>query len=124
MHNHVGTTLKQGASYHAINPSQTYSISFRAKWLRGSNRLHTRLYANRLARQTLLNMPSTGGTPGAVNSRAVGNIGPTFDALAHSPVVPAAGVPATVSVRVADSDGVAGVQLFTAVNGPLSHSQR
>jgi hypothetical protein len=117
MHNHAGTTLKQGASYHTINPAQTYSISFRAKWLRGSNRLHTRLYANRLARQTLLNRPSTGGTPGAVNSRAVGNVGPMFDALAHSPVVPAAGVPATVSVRVADSDGVATVELFTSVNG-------
>ena len=49
-----GTTLKNGAAFHAISPSQLQH-QLRAKWLRGSNRLHTRLYANRLARQTLLN---------------------------------------------------------------------
>jgi hypothetical protein len=117
MHNHAETTLKNGTAYHTISASQTYTISFRAKWLRGSNRLHTRLYLNRLARQTLLNRPTTGGTPGAVNGRRVANAGPTFAALAHAPVVPAAGQSATVSIRVADPDGVANVQLFTSVNG-------
>ena len=117
MHNHVTTTLKNGASFHTINASQTYAISFRAKWLRGSNRLHTRLYCNRLARQTLLNMPATGGTPGAVNRSAVPNLGPTFDALKHSPVIPAATEAATVKLRVADPDGIAAVELFTSLNG-------
>lgn len=117
MHNHAGTTLKNGASFHIINPSQTYSISFRAKWLRGSNRLHTRLYTNRLARQTLLDRPATGGTPGALNSRRVANAGPTFSSLSHAPVVPPAGQPATVSVRVADPDSVANVELFRSING-------
>ncbi len=117
MHNHAGSTLKNGASYHAIVATDTYNITFRAKWLRGSNALNSRLYVNRLALKTLLNRPTTGGTPGALNSRFNANIGPTFDALAHSPVVPAATVPATVSVRVDDSDGIATVQLFTSVNG-------
>ena len=117
MHNHAGTTLKSGATFHTINAAQTYSITFRAKWLRGSNQLHSRLYTNRLALKTVLNRPSTGGTPGAVNSRFVANIGPTFDGLLHAPAVPTAGLPATVTVKVADPDGLASVQLFTSIGG-------
>ena len=117
MANNAGTTLKNGASFHTIVATDTYAISFRAKWLRGSNALHSRLYVNRLATKTLLNRPTTGGTPGAVNSRFQANIGPTFDGLSHFPVVPAATVPATVTVSVSDPDGLASVQLFTAVNG-------
>jgi hypothetical protein len=117
MHNHATTTLKAGASYHTINSAANYAITFRAKWLRGSNRLHTRLYCNRLARQTLLNVPVTGGTPGAVNRSRVANLGPTFDALAHSPVVPEVSQAASVTLKVADPDGVASVLLFTSVDG-------
>ena len=117
MHNHAGTTLKNGASFHTIVASHTYNISFRAKWLRGSNLLHSRLYVNILPLKTTLNRPATGGTPGAPNSRFAANVGPTFDALAHSPVVPPAALAATVSVKVADPDGIASVQLFTSVNG-------
>jgi Lamin Tail Domain/Concanavalin A-like lectin/glucanases superfamily len=117
MHNHATTTLKNGAAFHTIVATDTYNISFRAKWLRGSNALHTRLYANRLPRKTLLNRPATGGTPGAVNSRFVANTGPTFDALSHSPAVPAASQPASVTVRISDADGIGSVQLFTSING-------
>lgn len=117
MHNHATTTLKNGTAFHTISAANTYTISFRAKWLRGSNRLHTRLYCNRLARQTLLPVPATGGTPGAVNRSAVVNAGPTFDALNHAPAVPAVAEAATVRVSVADSDGIASVELFTALNG-------
>ena len=117
MHNNAGTTLKNGASFHTIVASHTYNITFRAKWLRGSNLLHSRLYVNILPLKTVLNRPATGGTPGMQNSRYVANVGPTFDALAHSPAVPPAALPATVSVKVADPDGVASVQLFTSING-------
>ena len=117
MCNHVTTTLKAGASYHTISAANTYAISFRAKWLRGSNRLHTRLYCNRLARQTFLNVPVTGGTPGAVNRSKVANLGPTFDAMIHAPAVPEISQDATVTLKVADPDGVASVELFTSVEG-------
>jgi hypothetical protein len=120
MNNHAETTLKRGSTVlgaNGIDGTKQYQVSFRAKWLRGSNRLHSRLYFNRLARQTLLNMPTTGGTPGAVNGRRVPNVGPTFQALSHSPVVPAVGQAATVSVRVDDPDTVTSVDLFTSVNG-------
>lgn len=58
--NQANTTLKNGSSCHTINAASTYTISFRAKWLRGSNRLLSRLYCNRLPLQTLLNVPATG----------------------------------------------------------------
>ena len=117
MHNHAETTLKNGATYHSLVAADTYTISFRAKWVRGSNKLHTRLWHNRLAVQTLLNRPTTGGTPGAINSRSVANIGPTFSSLGHAPAVPVALQPATVSIQVADPNSVASVLLFTSVNG-------
>ena len=43
MHNHAETTLADGAN---IISGQEYRISFRAKWISGSNQLNTRLYLN------------------------------------------------------------------------------
>lgn len=117
LYNQANTTLKSGSAFHTINASSTYTISFRAKWLRGSNRLHSRLFCNRLPRQTLLEVPATGGTPGAANSRTVVNLGPTLAAFGHAPVVPAANAAATVTVEAADPDGIASVLLFRSVNG-------
>ncbi len=116
MSNHCETTLKNGASFWTINPAKTYRIKYRARWAGGSNRLHTRLYFNRGAHQELLPMPTTGGTPGAQNSRFVANAGPTFSGATHSPAVPAALAGATVSARITDSDGVASANLFYSVN--------
>lgn len=59
MHNHCCTTVKDGANYITLNAASTYTIRFRAKWLRGSNRLLSRLYLNRLPKQTLLQRPAT-----------------------------------------------------------------
>lgn len=117
MHNHAETTLKNGGTYVSLDATHTYNITFRAKWLRGGNRLNTRLWFNRLPRQTLLPIPVTGGTPGAPNGKAVANIGPTFDAMSHSPVIPAAGQVATVSIQVADPDGIGSAQLLYSANG-------
>ena len=117
LYNQANTTLKNGGTFHTIAAASTYDISFRAKWLRGSNRLHSRLYCNRLSRQTLLNVPVTGGTPGAANSRLAANIGPTLSGFGHTPVVPAASAAATVTVSASDPDGVASVLLFRSING-------
>ena len=111
---HVETTLAAGRS--VVN-GRTYEISFRARWVSGSPALHTRLYFNRLPRTTLLALPEAAGTPGAANSRGFANIGPTFTGLIHSPAVPAAGAPVTVTVAAADPDGVASATLRYAVNG-------
>ncbi|NIP96884.1 MAG: hypothetical protein GWO24_26975, partial [Akkermansiaceae bacterium] len=63
-------------SFVTISSSKAYRISFRAKWLGGSNQLNTRLYFNRVPQTTLLDVPENRGTPGAPNSQLVENAGP------------------------------------------------
>ncbi|MFP6632813.1 MAG: lamin tail domain-containing protein, partial [Planctomycetota bacterium] len=78
MHNHVEATLAGGAS---ITNGRLYEISFRAKWIAGSNQVHTRLYFNRCPKTTLVERPENPGTPGSRNSRFLSNAGPTFTGL-------------------------------------------
>ncbi len=113
MGNQIETTFASGS----IVEGRTYEISFRAKWLTGSNQLNSRLYFDRLGGVTILKRPSAPGTPGAPNSTRVPNLGPTYSGLAHTPIVPAAGQPVTVSVAATDPDGVASLQLRYSVNG-------
>jgi hypothetical protein len=114
MHNHAETTLRDGRR---TTNGRVYEISYRARWLRGSEQLNTRLYFNRLARTTRLNRPGPGGTPGAPNSALTDRMGPTFERLAHAPVVPAAGEPVTVRVEARAPDGVASATLNVSVDG-------
>ncbi|MSQ03278.1 MAG: hypothetical protein EXR71_15530, partial [Myxococcales bacterium] len=111
MHNHAETTLFRSIS------TREYEVSFRARWISGSNQLNSRLYFNRLPRTTLVELPSPSGTPGAPNSTVVENTGPTFDDLAQSVAVPAAYEAVSISVSAADPDGVAGVTLWSSVAG-------
>jgi hypothetical protein len=117
MHNHCETTLKSGTAEVTISSSLTYRISFRARWVSGCNLLNTRLYFNRIANTTVLPVASGGGTPGSPNTSTAPNLGPTFTGLTHSPAVPAANQPATVSVDIADPDGLGPVSLFYSVSG-------
>lgn len=112
MHNQIETTLAS-----AISNGATYQISFRARWVGGSNQLHTRCYFNRMARVNVIDRVANPGTPGAVNSRSAVNAGPTFAALNHSPGVPEAGATATISCVASDPDGIGGMTLFYSVNG-------
>ena len=116
MHNHLETTLKSGASFVTIQNGTEYSISFRAKWISGSNQLNSRLYFNRVAKTNLLATPALGGTPGAENSAFVANGGPTYSSLSHSPVLPVAGEDVKVSVSLDDPDGIASAVLRYSVN--------
>ncbi len=113
-HNHVETTL---AGNRKVVNSNEYEISFRARWLAGSNQLNTRLYFNRLARTTLLPMSAHPGTPGARNSQYRDNIGPTYADLSHAPVVLAVNQAVTVTCTLHDPDGVQGASLWYAVDG-------
>jgi hypothetical protein len=117
MSNHAETTLKSGSSFVSVSSNQAYRMTFRAKWLGGSNQLNTRLYFNRLARTTPLEGPLDGGTPGQRNSAWEPNAGPTFTGLHHEPAVPSEGESVNVFVKAWDPDGVASVQLFYAVDG-------
>ncbi len=111
MHNHVETTL--------LRPVVTteYSITFRARHVSGSNQLHTRLYFQRLAATSHIPQAAVTGTPGAANSQAVANLGPTLTDLRTDQASPAPGLPVAISVRVDDPDGVQRVQLHWAVDG-------
>ena len=110
--NRIETTFFTGRQ---VTVGNTYQISFRARWMAGSNQVNTRLYFNYLQRTMLLNVGNQWGTPGLANSASVANIGPTVTALAHTPVVPAASNAVTVSARVADPDNVASASLFYRV---------
>ena len=114
MHNHVETTLTNNLP---VTTGLQYEISFRAKWLAGCPRLNSRLYFNRLAHTTDLLVITSGGTPGARNSRYETNIGPTFANLRHTPVVPTATNAVSVSVNASDPSNIASARLFYSVNG-------
>lgn len=111
MHDHAETTLTRDIS------TKNYKISFRARWVWGSNQLHTRLYFNRLPTTTLLEQPALSGTPGQPSSRAVDNLGPSFSGAKQDVAVPEPGEAVEISVAVEDPDGVAAVSLWYAVDG-------
>jgi hypothetical protein len=115
-HNRVESTFAGGRS---VVVGRTYRISFRARWVGGSGQLNTRLYFNHLQRTTILSADAVWGTPGQPNSALVRNLGPTFRELSHRPVVPASGMPATVSVKPEDPDGIEDATLFYRIgSGP------
>ena len=91
MHNHAETKLKAGATF-VTDHLEPAPIASRSVPVGSPDRTssNTRLYFIRLARRTLLPVADGGGTPGAVNSTRIANIGPTFSGLAHSPAVPPA----------------------------------
>jgi hypothetical protein len=111
MHNHAETTLTEPIT------ADTYAISFRARWVSGNNQLHTRLYFNRLPRTTRVARPTTSGTPGAPNTAASDNLGPTLDDLRQDTAVPVEGQAVAIRVRAADPDGVATVTLWSREDG-------
>lgn len=94
-----------------INAGTTATLRAQVRWLRGHPEILLRLRGNWLEAAGVLNVPSNLGTPGAPNSRYSSNAGPTIVDVAHSPVLPAANQPVTVTARVVDGDGVAAVRL-------------
>jgi hypothetical protein len=111
MHNHAETTLLRPIA------RQEYEISFRVRWISGSNQLNSRLYFNRLARTTLVAQPAGSGTPGERNTGYEENIGPTFAGMRHDAAVPAPFEPVRVTISVDDPDAVESVTLWTSVDG-------
>jgi hypothetical protein len=116
-HNKIETTF---ANRERVVVGTEYQISFRAKWLAGSNQVNTRLYFNYLQKTSLITAPDQwkqSGTPGTANSTRVANIGPTYAQLRHEPAVPAENEPVKVSISARDPDGVTAMSLFYSVEG-------
>jgi hypothetical protein len=86
---------------------QTATLRAKVRWLRGATTLRLRLRGNWL--EAVGSILTTGalGTPGAANSRALANSAPAIFEVKHTPVLPAAGEPVTITARVEDPDGVA-----------------
>lgn len=125
MSNHAETTLKNGATLlgtGGINAALNYRISFRARWWRGNNALNSHLYFNRGPVTTTLSRPTTGGTPGAVNSTYSPTATVTLGSVMHSPAVPAAGQAATVTAQAADPGTVSAVTLYYSINEAAEQS--
>ncbi len=119
MANHAETTLKSGTvllGTGGLNAAVNYTISFRARWQKGNNALNSHLYFNRGPATTILARPTTGGTPGLVNSTFSATAGITLAGVSHSPAVPAAGTAATITARVDDPENTTSVSLIYSVN--------
>ena len=114
LHNHGETTFIGNAP--VINGVE-YEISFRAKWLRGSNQFNTRFYVTRVGETSLVDVAHDNGTPGAINSSWETNTGPTYTDFGHHPVLPANQQDTTVTVIADDPDGVAAMMLRWGIDG-------
>ena len=110
----IESTLANGAS--VVNGWE-YEISYRAKWISGSNQVNTELFHGRVAKTTLIDVPENTGTPGAQNSQFVANAGPTYADFAHGPVIPDANEAITVSTYISDPDGVNSATLWYRPDG-------
>ena len=111
-YNNASSTFPSG---HRVDATKTYAISFKAKWVKGSPLLNTRLYLNRLSRTHVLPIPDHLGTPGAGTSHR--NIGPTMKALRVHPLAQQAIEPVTVTVRARDPQGISEMKLAYRPSG-------
>jgi CotH protein/lamin tail-like protein/Ig-like domain-containing protein len=87
------------------------TIRAKVRWLAGHTNVLLRLYGNYLEAVGDLRLPTNLGTPGLPNSRAVPNAGPAIVGVVHSPILPAAGQPVTVTARISDPDGLGALSL-------------
>jgi len=95
----------------AVANGTTATLRAKVKWLRGHPEILLRLKGNYLEAYGRLTLPTNLGTPGAVNSSAVQNLGPVITETTHRPILPQAGQSVRVTSRVADPDKVQSVTL-------------
>ncbi|MCH8922893.1 MAG: lamin tail domain-containing protein, partial [Planctomycetes bacterium] len=119
LHNHAETTFVGNA---APIDGRDYEITFRARWISGSNQLNSRFYLSRVAETIRLEVPELHGTPGERNSVFEANIGPTYSHLSHSPVLPDAFADVTVRVAAEDPDGLDSMTLWWSIDGGVPTS--
>ncbi len=102
----------------------------KAKWLRGSRYLLTRVsqpnspvQPPRPSKAFELTVPMNIGTPGAQNTAYVANRGPDIREIAHSPVLPTANQAIVVTARITDTDGAPTAYLNYRSEGTTNFTQ-
>lgn len=102
----------------SLAPPLGSSVTLRAKarWLRGHPELLLRLVGNPLEAVGALPVPRNLGTPGAPNSRARTNVGPSITEVTHRPILPKTGQNIRVTARVQDPDGISAVSLVYRID--------
>jgi len=116
--NHIETTLRT-----SLRRNTTYTISFWAKWQRGSNLLVTRCLGNQLPETHRIPIPELTGTPGKQNSVYQPNLGPVFSDVRHSPVVPGPNDDVHIAARIYDADGISSATLHYKLSRASSYKQ-
>lgn len=122
--NRIETPTAAGVGMATLTPNQDVQISFKARWVVGSQSLLTNGYDHEMAKSHALAVPLDLGTPGQRNQvteqlllRSGGfNLGPVISEVMNSPAVPAAGEEVTIQARVTDSDGVGTVRVHYALD--------
>jgi hypothetical protein len=104
--NRIRTTLTA-----PLSPGQTATLRAKVRWLTGCPEILLRLRGNWLEATGNMLTAHNLGTPGAPNSRARAYAGPAITEVKHSPVLPGANQLVTVTARVSDTDGLAGLFL-------------
>jgi len=95
----------------SLGAGQTATLRFKARWLHGWPEVLLRLNGNWLEATGPMPVPVNLGTPGARNSRYIGNAGPAIYSVTHGPSVPTNAQPVVVTARVHDPDGVQALTL-------------
>jgi hypothetical protein len=95
-----------------LQPGQTATLRFKARWLHGWPEVLLRLNGNWLEATAAMPVPANLGSPGAPNSQYLTNAGPAIYNVTHTPTVPAANQAVVVSAKVHDPDGVQNLALY------------
>lgn len=99
--NLIETTLTS-----AIPAGTTVTLRAQCRWVSGDPEVLLGLDGGWLEAAAILPIPQIVGTPGAANF-GMGNAGPAITEVSHSPLLPQANEPITVTARIDDPDTVA-----------------
>jgi hypothetical protein len=92
------------------------TLRAKVRWLAGHPEFLMKLRGNWLEAPGRLQVPTNLGTPGAVNSRALANLGPNIELVSHRPLLPQTGEGISVYAQVSDVDGVGSVSLLYRID--------
>src|SRR5262249_33058642 len=105
-----------------LNGGSTATLRAKVRWLKGAPEVLLRLHGSWLEASTNILTTAALGTPGARNSRAQDNVGPTIVNVSHSPLLPAASQSVVVSAQVSDPDSLAKLQVKYRIDPTTNYS--